>query len=165
MRALLLPALLFACCASLAASQSTAPNAAPQAQPAPPAACPWLTQGSAARVLGGDVSVTVTVTNPGEGACRFSRGNSPTESLEILVGAASSTACPENGAALTGIGNEAVRCRLPGAHGAMAEMVSGRVRDVHFALILREHKRPPRSSDEQDDPLEQLAEQVAGNLF
>jgi hypothetical protein len=165
MRPLLLPALLFACCAPPGAPQSAAANAAPHGQPSPPTACPWLTPGSAARVLGGDVSVAVTVTKPGEGACRFSQAGQPMDSLEIDVGGSSNTACPEDGTRLTGIGNEAVRCRLPASHGATGEMVSGRVRDVHFTLILRGQKRPSRFSDERDDPLAQLAEQVAGNLF
>jgi hypothetical protein len=46
-------------------------------------------------------------------------------------------------------------------------MISGRVRDLHFVVTLVSGmKRVPASSAEaQDDALEQIAEQVAGNLF
>jgi hypothetical protein len=46
-------------------------------------------------------------------------------------------------------------------------MVSGRVRDIYFTVTHTAHgeKRPVTLSDVQQDPLDQIAEQVAGNLY
>jgi hypothetical protein len=85
--------------------------------------------------------------------------------LEIVVGKDMGAACPVDSPKLVGIGNEATRCRIPAAHGNTAEMLSSRVRDLHFSIVLREQKRSAKSADTQDDALEQLGEQVAGNLF
>jgi hypothetical protein len=129
-------------------------------------ACPWLTAGSAARALGGDVSVTVTVASEDEGSCRFARHGDSMDTLEIQVGASGVSACAADSPKLVGIGNEAARCRPSAAHGEMAEMISGHVRNRYFSLTLRQRKRGGNSSDDPgSDPLEQVAEQVAGNLF
>jgi hypothetical protein len=88
------------------------------------------------------------------------------DTLEIVVGASGTSACPADSTKLVGIGNEAVRCRPSAAHGEMAEMVSGRVRNQYFSLTLRLRKHGGNSAEEPgSDPLEQIAEQVAGNLF
>jgi hypothetical protein len=131
------------------------------------ATCPWLSPGSAATALGGDVSVTVNVTNLSEGSCRFSRQQGSHDSLEIAVSMASLPTCSGEHTTLRGIGNEAARCRFAGAHGEAVEMVSSRVRDEHFTVTLtwRGPKAAAHSPDEQDDALEQAAEQVAGNLY
>lgn len=137
-----------------------------QKMPPPPTsvACPWLTAGSAARVLGGDVSVTAEASNT-EGACHFVRTDGTTNSLEIVVGMNSPAPCPAGSVKLVGIGNEATRCRIAASRGDTAEMISSRVRETHFAVILRVQKRTTKPSDPQNDALEQLGEQVAGNLF
>lgn len=129
--------------------------------------CPWLTQGSAAKALGGDVSVTVSVSNTGEGSCKFQIQHEPLNSLEILVSKAKLPTCPAESTKLIGIGNEAVKCRLSGSNGETAEMVSSRVRDVYMTVTLtvRGEKTPAKSTDRQGDLLEQVAEQVAGNLY
>ena len=129
--------------------------------------CPWLTQGSAARALGGDVSVTATVSTTGEGTCNFRVQNEPLNSLEILVSKAKLPTCPAESTKLTGIGNEALRCRLSGSKGETTEMVSSRVRDVHVnvTLTIRSEKAPAQTSDKLGDVLEQIAEQVVGNLY
>ena len=140
------------------------------AKPAPAtesrSVCPWLTQGSAANALGGDVSATIAVSNSGEGFCRFSRPQAPHNSLEILVGKGLS-ACPAGSPVVRAIGNEATRCRLSGPKGQLAEMMSSRVRDLHFTvtLTLTAQKTLVKSPDPQEDQLEQIAEQVAGNLY
>src|SRR5271165_6234478 len=82
--------------------------------------CPWLTEGSAARALGGEVSVTVKVSDTGEGACRFSRQPGSMDALEILVSKAALPACPVESTPLKGIGNEAATCR---PNGSRAEAV------------------------------------------
>lgn len=147
-------------------SQYSAPSAQPKAAP-PPAkrVCPWLTAGSAAHALGGDVFVTVTVSNGNIGSCRFSRQDGSANALEVTVAKDATAACPADSARLAGIGNEATRCRIPAAHGDTAEMLSSRVRDLHFSVVLREQKSTAKPADTQADALEQLGEQVAGNLF
>jgi hypothetical protein len=147
-------------------SQYSAPSTQPKMAP-PPAQpiCPWLTAGSAAHALGGDVSVTVTVSNGNQGSCRFSRQDGSADALEIMVAKGVAAACPADSPKLVGIGNEATRCRIPATHGETAEMLSSRVRDLHFYIVLREQKRSAKPADTQDDALEQLGEQVAGNLF
>ena len=161
--------LLFASSAAAAQTQydtPTAPRSNPQAQPQN-TGCPWLTQGTAARALGRDVSVSVNVSNTGEGSCRFSQQPGSPDSVEILVSKTALPTCPPDSTNLKGIGNEAARCKRPGSHGEVVEMVSSRVRDRYFTVTLasREQKGSVKSSDPQDDELEQIAEQVAGSLY
>jgi len=131
--------------------------------------CPWLTEGSAARALGGDVSVTVKVSDSGEGLCRFSR--SP-DFLEILVSKAELPTCPPESTSLKGIGNEAATCRPHSPRAEAVEMISSRVRNLHFTVTLttraqKTSAKPadPQAADPQNDALEQIAEQVAGSLY
>ena len=132
------------------------------------ASCPWLPLGSAAKALGGDVYLTVSLPVNGEGSCKFLRQQDSHDSLTVLVGnAAALSSCSEAHTTLRGIGNDAARCKLPSSHGKTIEMVSSRVRDMHFTVTLAAsgRKSPKKSSDEQEDVLEQVAEQVAGNLY
>lgn len=128
------------------------------------AVCPWLSVGSAAHALGGDVSVTVNVPNLNEGSCRFLRSAGPAYFLEILVGNAASASCPAGAMQLRGIGNEATRCELSGARSESVDMIGSRVRDTHFTVTLALHGQK-KSQDAHDDALEQVAEQVAGSLY
>ena len=143
----------------------TAPKAGPTAHAR--TGCPWLTQGNAAWALDGDVSVTVNVSNIGEGSCVFSRQQAPSDSLEILVSKSALPACPPESGTLKGIGNEAATCRPPASHGESREMINSRVRDLHFTVTRasRRQKSTAKLTDAQDDELEQIAEQVAGNLY
>ena len=159
------PAFLL-CLALLAGSQPGAPACAQTGSPpAVQKSCPWLSAGSAAKALGGEVDVMSASAGTVEGSCRFSRRDSPTASLEIAVGKAAHPGCPAGSMELVGIGNEAKRCNTHDVRGEISEMLTGRVRDVPFSLILRGPKHDPKPSDRQNDALEQLAEQVAGNLF
>lgn len=128
--------------------------------------CPWLTQGSASKALGGDVSMKVSVSDTGRSSCIFLRQGSR-DSLEIFVSKGPVSACPTGSTELKGIGNQAERCKARGSRGGSVDMVSGRVRDLHFAVTRSSpgQKRTVKSPDVQDDALEQIAEQVAGNLF
>jgi hypothetical protein len=63
-------------------------------QPIPDTACPWLTEGSAAKALGSNVSVTASVPNTDEGSCKFARQQAPLGTLEILVDKNSLPSCP-----------------------------------------------------------------------
>ena len=129
-------------------------------------ACPWLTQGTAANALGGDVSATVNVSDAGEGLCRFSRQSTP-DFLEILVSKAALPTCPPGSTELRGIGGQAEGCVHSGSHGEVVEMISSRVRDMYFTVMLtsRQQKGAVKSSSVQGDTLEQIAEQVAGSLY
>ncbi len=150
---------------SLPAMQTSGRDAsAAGSQAAPENTCPWLSVGSVAKALGGDVDVAATGSAE-DGTCRFSRRDAAMDTLEIAVGGNAPPGCPAGSVKLVGIGNEAARCHLTAARGEMAEMVSGRVRDLNFTLILRGQKRDAKPQDPQSDALERLAEQVAGNLF
>jgi hypothetical protein len=129
--------------------------------------CPWLTQGSASRALGGDVSETVSVSDTGEGSCSFLRRQSPLGDLKVVVSKTVVASCPAGSTELKGIGNEAARCKAPGSHSGRVAMVSGQVRDLHFTVTLSSpgQKNPVKISDVQEDALEQIAEQIAGNLY
>jgi hypothetical protein len=129
--------------------------------------CPWLTEGSAAHALGGEVSVTVKVSDMGEGLCSFARRQGAADSLDILVSKAALPVCPSESTSLRGIGNEALTCRPHGSRGEAVEMISSRVRDFHFTVTLttRNQKTPPKPDDPQNDAVEQIAEQIAGNLY
>ena len=147
---------------SLAAQQApygkpAGPKTAPAGQQPP--VCPWLTQGSAAKYLGGDVSLKLSSPGTPKRFCRFVQEQSQ-ESLEILVSKDALLSCPAASAALRGVGNQASMCKGPGAR---AEMVSGRVRDFFFTVT--HTSRAKKTSSAQDDALAQIAEQVAGNLF
>src|ERR1700761_6768021 len=89
--------------------------------------CPWFTQGSAERVLEGDVFATVTVSDTGEGSCKFSRQSNSHDFLEILVSKGALPICPVQSKSLRGIGNQAARCKAAGVRNEPAETVSGRV--------------------------------------
>src|SRR5215469_3782108 len=73
--------------------------------------CPWVTQGSADAVLGGDSTAAIAVSESGEGVCNFrlDQGGSTT-TLRVTVGRAAEGACPAGSPALEGIGNEATLC-------------------------------------------------------
>ena len=161
-------ALIWLLVSSAAVAQTqygTAPK--PGSLPHPGAGCPWLTSGSAAHALGGEVSVTVKVSNTGEGSCSFSRQRGTPDSLEVLVSKATLPVCPADSTSLKGIGNEALTCRPSGSRNEAVEMVSSRVRDLHFTVTLtaRGPKTTAKPADPHDDALEQIAEQVAGNLY
>jgi hypothetical protein len=166
-RSLIIPILLFSSALVTHAQYGT-----PATSPNHPAAvssavCPWLTQGSAAHALAGNVSVTVKVADSGEGSCRFSRPQDSHDSLEIAVSKGALRTCSAKATSLRGIGNEAARCKVASGRGESAEMISSRVRDLFFTITLvsRNQKSSAKAPDPQDDGLEQIAEQVAGNLY
>ncbi|MGA7524273.1 MAG: hypothetical protein WBW84_17615 [Acidobacteriaceae bacterium] len=127
--------------------------------------CPWLTMGTAAEVLGGDVTVTVAG-NSDEGTCRFVRGGAAMDFLEVHVSAAPLRGCPAGSPPLRGIGNEAERCGVSEARGMTEEMASGRVRSVHFTVTISGRgRRSGHPSESDDDSLARIADEVAGNLY
>jgi len=136
-------------------------------QTAAPAACPWLTQGTAAHVLGGDVSVEAHVSDTGEGDCLFLRTTEAATFLRIAVSKTALPACRADALKLKGVGNEALRCTITATGEASTETISGRVRDRYFTLTMSQKKSPAAkmAADLDDDALEHAAESVAGNLF
>jgi hypothetical protein len=149
---------LFAVAGALSHAQSPTPL---------PAACPWVTQGSAARALGAEVSVALNLVASGEGSCTFSRLQEPGAFLKVEVSRSALSSCSADSTKLKGVGNEAKRCALSGSGDQGGEMISGRVRDLHFVITFepRGKKSPTNSTGAQDDLLQLVAEQVAGNLF
>ena len=131
--------------------------------PPPPAssetACPWLTEGSAANALGGKVRVILSLASPTQGTCTFVKTEDPQDQLKIIVGAGNVPSCPAGSAHVIGIGVQASRCRLPLAH--ETQMISSRVREINLAVTVSTSK----SGDPAEGAIEQIAEQVAGNLF
>lgn len=128
--------------------------------------CPWLTQGSAANALGGLVTVTVQVSDSGEGTCAFTRQQGTNDSLKISVQRVAQDSCPDGSVKLKGIGNEAVLCRVQRSPNELVEMVVSRVRELHFTVSfsLRGESRTGDVS-RAEEAVKQIAEQVAGNLF
>jgi hypothetical protein len=134
------------------------------AQTSAPTACPWVTKGTAEKALGGEVSLSVNLSDKDQGTCNFSLSQEPAAFLKIEVSRSALASCPVDSSQLKGIGNEALRCKLPGQ---MGETISSRVRDLHFTVTLNLHVESDsaKSSDIHDDELEHIAETVAGNLF
>jgi hypothetical protein len=160
--------LLFSSAAMAQTQYGTAPK---PASPAPSAqtTCPWLTPGTVANFLNGDVSVTVKITNLTEGTCTFTRRQGSADyTIDVLVQKTATTpACPANTERLIAIGNEALRCHTQHSSSESIEMISFRVRDVYSAvsLTIRGTKNPDIPPDKQKDIVEQMTEQVAGNLY
>ena len=154
----MVPALLTSTGAAVAQAMPSGPGD----QPATTAGCPWLTSGTAASLLGGEVIATVSETST-EGSCRFVRRDAVMDLIEIRVSAAALRGCPSGSTLLPAIGNEAERCRVPGTGGSTEEIASGRVRNQHFTVALSMHGI--RRGDPADDPLARIADQVAGSLY
>jgi len=130
--------------------------------------CPWLTQGSAAAMLGGDVTAVIKLTPPEQGSCAFSlQQGTATYSLEVVVESTPHTTCPPASPKLTGIGNEAVSCRLQRSPNETAEVVTSRVRTLYFTISLTTQgtANPSLPLPKLKDIVERAAEQVSGNLF
>jgi hypothetical protein len=127
------------------------PSSPPSSSPTP--TCPWLTEGSAAKVLGGPVHAILNVASPTQGTCTFVKTARPQEQLKVLVGAGNIPSCPAGSAKVIGVGDQASRCHLPHS----AQMISGNVRAVDMAITL--------SGNQTEDAIQQIAEQVAGTLF
>jgi len=119
-------------------------------------ACPWLTEGSAAKVLGGPVHAILNVASASQGTCTFVKTARPQEQLKVLVGAGNVPSCPAGSAKVIGVGDQASRCHLPHS----AQMISGNVRAVDMAITLS-----GGFGNQSEDAIQQIAEQVAGNLF
>jgi hypothetical protein len=139
-----------------------------------PAVCPWLATGTAASVLGGEVSVTAHADRIGQGECHFSRQyDGKVHSIDVRVSKVNDHPCPEGSEKLGALGNEAMQCRRLPAKNEETDILVGRVRDVFFMVSISNVPEVARKSDDPHSPndpfgaslLEKVAEQVAGNLF
>jgi len=145
--------------------------AAPAAAWAQPAQhCPWLNAGTAARILGAEVTASIHADSNWSGSCRFVAAADPDASIEIVVGKSEDHSCGPDASRLTAIGNSAVLCSAQNANGRNVQTVSGRVRDAWFHVAIvrsaKEQNRAPKASDaSHSSPIQFLAEQVAGNLY
>lgn len=133
--------------------------------------CPWLTQGTAAALMGGSVSANVHV-SVGEGTCEFSRGAGGDHAgaamgsslhMKIVVTNLPPKECV-TGERLTGVGEDAVLCRMD-SEGEHRETIRGRVRATYFLLTLIAKETSTTDKGSLRRSLEQAAEEVAGNLF
>jgi hypothetical protein len=130
--------------------------------------CPFMTQGSAAKLLGGEVSAIVKSSEDRDGTCSYTRLQGPlTYILAITVHKIATDACPEQSTRLKAVGNEAMTCRIENTSGETIQRMSGRVRDMFFTISLT--ARGPKSAvmpaEAQRQAVEQAAEQVTGNLY
>ena len=128
-------------------------------------ACPWLTEGSAVRVLGGNVKVFSQTTSSAAGLCIFTKLDSVGDELKIIVGS-SAPACPVRSAQVVGVGTQASHCDRNASSQEIEGMVSGAVREKRFAVVLSKRTASTKPEKLQNSSiLDQVAEQVAGNLF
>jgi hypothetical protein len=130
--------------------------------------CPWLNTATAAGVLGGAVTATVTQTT-----CEFVRRDGSVESalrIEVETIAAPSefasrvAQCGSGAVPLKAIGNEAVACPRAEKKGEKAEQVVGRVRNQAFLVWVSTNGRAVTSAAIRQQAYE-VAEQIAGFLF
>jgi hypothetical protein len=148
------------------------PVAAASAQTA--SLCPWLSSGSAAKVLGGNISLVAHANGNWEGACHFVRsdGEKPA-SIDILIGKVNTHPCAEGSVKINTLGNEAVQCARTSPESQHVDVIAGRMRDVYFTVTMTDvqHAAQRLPSDAHlSGPfgaslLEQVAEQVVGNLY
>lgn len=130
--------------------------------------CPWLTQGTAAAMLGGEVSAVIKLMPPDQGSCTFSRQQGTVAySLEVIVESTPRATCPPASPKLSGVGNEAVSCRVQRSPNEAAEVITSRVRTLYFTVSLTTQGTANSATllPRQKDIVERAAEQVAGNLF
>lgn len=131
-------------------------------------ACPWLTQGTAAAMLEGDVSANVQSASPDTGSCRFSLRNGASEYvLKITVAGKPGVTCPPGSPKVPGVGSEAFSCQTRKSSEESSDMISGRVRAIFFLVRLTGKGMPdsPMTPEKRSDIVERAAETVAGNLF
>lgn len=128
--------------------------------------CPWLTVGTAEALLGETATVSVHGSSH-QGDCEFHLGRADSHNsegmLKILVGAQPFKECAA-GDHLTGIGQDSMHCEMKDS-AEHVEAVRGRVRSSYFLITLRRKITSQRTEVAFRQSLEQIAEEVAGNLF
>jgi hypothetical protein len=138
--------------------------------------CPWLNAATAAGVLEGPVTVSVTYFDQdnSDASCEFTRRTDHNvRTLRIEVNTMKDLShdfprylakCGQDAKPLRAIGNEAIACSVPGKKSPVAEQVVSRVRDRAFVVdVLSNGAMSER--DAMRDKAQKIAEQVAGFLF
>jgi hypothetical protein len=138
--------------------------------------CPWLNAATAAGVLEGPVTVSVTYFDQDntDAACEFTtKGDHAVRTLRIKVETMKDLAhdfprylakCGQDAKPLQAIGNEAIACVMPHNNNQVAEQVVSRVRDRAFVVdVLSSGSAAGREAIR--DKARKIAEQVAGFLF
>lgn len=139
--------------------------------------CAWITQPTAAGILGGEAISTVREASGHQPAsCIFTQTSGRSihvlqVSVEISAEAHAQVgllakACTADATPLPAIGNEAIVCSDRSAGGPGEHMV-GRVRDQVFRISLTSTQRgdPSFTHDVLRAKIRAAAEQVSGNLF
>ncbi len=130
--------------------------------------CPWLTQGSAAAILGGDVTNSVVAADDTSGSCRFLRGQAAaTYELFVEVAEPPKETCPHDSQKLIGIGTGALQCSVTQSPTHVTEQIDGQVRALHFRVAISTSgiRLSTTQRQSQRENLRRAAEEVAGNLF
>jgi hypothetical protein len=137
--------------------------------------CPWLNAATAAGVLKGPVTFTVTRSGAdnADATCEFVHQEGDTVSkLQIEVEtmknparefATYSAKCAQSGTPLRAIGNEALVCSL-GRKNQFSEQVVSRVRE-HAFIVTMSSNMGASEGGELREKTQKIAEQVAGFLF
>ncbi len=128
--------------------------------------CPWLNAGTAAGILDGGVSATVTHPrkNKEDATCDFvRRQGSLLYELTIEVETMGTPTCSGKTTPLKAIGNEAFACSVD-KRGYVFEEVVGRARDRAFTISI-DTDDPSVSQSSYREKVRKVAEQVAGALF
>ena len=150
---------------SAAHASAQAQQGQPDQQP-----CPWLTAGTAAAVLGGTPTAKIITAGPTEGTCTYTVAQGlHTSVLAIVVSAQRLAHCPPGSTSYAGIGYEATMCQARPSGSVLRTTFESRVRNIYFSAILTQDE-PTRGNageeqQKQQETLERISEQVAGNLF
>jgi hypothetical protein len=138
--------------------------------------CPWLNAATAAGVLEGPVTVSVTYLDQEnvDAACEFTyKADHTIRTLRIEVDTMKNLShdfprylakCGQAAKPLRAIGNEAIECSVPGKNNQVAEQVVSRVRERAFIVDVQSN-RSAAERDAMRDKARKIAEQVAGFLF
>lgn len=130
-----------------------------------PQACPWLSAGTAANILGGSVTTVAHSDSSWSGSCDFTVTNDPIRKVDVMVGKTKPHLCESDATPLNGIGNQAEFCSHLDADGRQVQAVTGRVRGAWFVVTV---VLPPAAGNQPPSDvsgIQFLAEQVAGNLY
>lgn len=125
--------------------------------------CPWLTRGTAATVLGGDASLTVTLLNQSEGTCIFRGLKNPNEMLSIMVSGVVPKGCSNKSIGLAGVANWATECTISRSRDHYVASIRGQARDTYFTITLSLSNETEWR--ERETQLKNIAELVAGSLY
>lgn len=138
---------------------------APLAFAQTPQACPWLTAGTVANVLGGSVNIVAHSDSNWSGRCVFTATDDPTRKVDVLVGEKDPHACGSDATPISAIGNQAQFCSYRDARGREVQAITGRVRDAWFAVTVSMPLANGSGPRDDSSDIQFLAEQVAGNLY